>query len=285
MINRLFIISDNFQSFTSSVSADNTVFFSIPADPLQKENLEKIYCYFSAAKKDNLSLLLEVKKPLSSEILLSIVSFLFIPSYLRIEESFVIYLTGQSETLLSQTEESLSACALQQGFDNFIINAFVPSEVACSQKKNWYFNSPEKLIQHYETILAGDDFYNNNIFLSHSSLQDTDSISSALQTLEKKFETNNPKLFLLASDNITLRSQTSFLQKKYQVTENEMNNQKEYADILRSTHSTWQLQDFYNKEYEILPGWYKRLGHLLKVIMGKRTFKSLFNDKVKKYKD
>jgi hypothetical protein len=43
--------------------------------------------------------------------------------------------------------------------------------------------------------------------------------------------------------------------------------------------------NWYYHEYEILPLWYKKFGHLLKVIMGKRSFKSLFNDKVKKHKD
>ena len=41
----------------------------------------------------------------------------------------------------------------------------------------------------------------------------------------------------------------------------------------------------YNSENEILPGWYKRFGHILKVLTGKRTFRSLFRDDVKKHKD
>lgn len=51
--------------------------------------------------------------------------------------------------------------------------------------------------------------------------------------------------------------------------------QKEYYDVT----------EWYHKEYEILPAWYKRFGHILKVITGKRTFRSLFRDDVKKYKD
>ena len=43
--------------------------------------------------------------------------------------------------------------------------------------------------------------------------------------------------------------------------------------------------EWYYNEYEILPTWYKRFGHVIKVLMGKRTFRSLFSDKVKKYKD
>ncbi len=49
--------------------------------------------------------------------------------------------------------------------------------------------------------------------------------------------------------------------------------EKEYYEVL----------DWYHKEYEILPLWYKRVGHIIKVLMGKRTFRSLFNNKVKKH--
>ena len=48
--------------------------------------------------------------------------------------------------------------------------------------------------------------------------------------------------------------------------------QKEYYD----------LREWYHGEYEILPLWYKRLGHIIKVLIGKRTFRSLFSDNVKK---
>jgi len=46
-----------------------------------------------------------------------------------------------------------------------------------------------------------------------------------------------------------------------------------------------KIKNFYYFEYEILPLWYKRLGHIIKVIMGKRAFRSLFDDNVKKYKN
>lgn len=38
-----------------------------------------------------------------------------------------------------------------------------------------------------------------------------------------------------------------------------------------------QIQDWYNKEYEVLPLWYKRLGHVIKAMLRKRSFKSLFD--------
>jgi len=35
--------------------------------------------------------------------------------------------------------------------------------------------------------------------------------------------------------------------------------------------------NWYQKEYEVLPLWFKRTGQLIKVLMGKRSFSSLFN--------
>jgi len=36
------------------------------------------------------------------------------------------------------------------------------------------------------------------------------------------------------------------------------------------------IQSWYNKEYEVLPLWYKRIGHLIKVLQGNRSIKSFY---------
>ena len=51
----------------------------------------------------------------------------------------------------------------------------------------------------------------------------------------------------------------------------DLQNQVNYLESNRQN-----IIDWYNKEYEALPLWYKRFGHIIKVLMGKRTFKSLF---------
>ena len=70
----------------------------------------------------------------------------------------------------------------------------------------------------------------------------------------------------------------------------ELNNfatdNKNQSDFLRIQKTQSQeILTWYHNEYEILPLWYKRFGHIIKVIMGKRSFKSLYKDNVKKYKD
>lgn len=40
----------------------------------------------------------------------------------------------------------------------------------------------------------------------------------------------------------------------------------------------YEIKRWYQLEYEVLPLWYKRVGHLIKVLKGKRSFKSLFKN-------
>ncbi len=49
--------------------------------------------------------------------------------------------------------------------------------------------------------------------------------------------------------------------------------QKE-LEFLKSNRDT--ILSWYENEYEVLPLWYKRFGHILKVMTGKRSFKSLY---------
>jgi len=63
-----------------------------------------------------------------------------------------------------------------------------------------------------------------------------------------------------------------------------------YRDFLGISKSVqekeyYEVIDWYRREYEQLPLWYKRFGHIIKVVMGKRSFRSLYDDKVKKYRD
>jgi hypothetical protein len=44
----------------------------------------------------------------------------------------------------------------------------------------------------------------------------------------------------------------------------------------------YDLKTWYHDEYEVLPLWYKRMGHIVKVITGKKSFRSLFTDNIKK---
>ena len=65
-------------------------------------------------------------------------------------------------------------------------------------------------------------------------------------------------------------------------------NHKVFLHILQHTREKLQtkiepehnqakeIQAWYTNEYEVLPLWYKKFGHIIKAFKGERTFKSLF---------
>lgn len=55
----------------------------------------------------------------------------------------------------------------------------------------------------------------------------------------------------------------------------ELENHKKYLDIALRQKETEHILDFYHKQYEVLPLWYKKIGHLIKIILGRRKIKSL----------
>ncbi len=99
-----------------------------------------------------------------------------------------------------------------------------------------------------------------------------------------------PQVYSLLTENRSLQLEESKLISKLELLQEELNSLNNYhlnynSTVARYKKQIAELLKFYKNEYEILPTWYKRLGHIIKVLIGKRTFRSLFNDNVKKYKD
>lgn len=284
MINRFFLISDTvFQAGENLPEGDN-IYFSLLVNPLDKGDLENAYSFIDSIKPSQFALTLNIGEPLSAESIRFIASFLFLPAYLRIEQQPVINLRGNSKELLGKTTSALTDYLSSQRID-VIINKV--SALADQSETNSYrlFDSSNKLLEHYKEVLQSDQYYDNRIFFYASSIEVFHSALLSLQEAENEFRQNSLKPYLLANDKLKLEKEIGKLKRKIIYTETELGHQKQYSDILRSDHSTKELQDYYDHEYEILPLWYKRFGHILKVITGKRTLKSLFRDDVKKYKD
>jgi hypothetical protein len=284
MLNRIFFISENAFQNCGDLPAEDNVHFSVLVNPSLEQSLNSAYNFMARADYPNMSLTLNIREPMVAERMRSIISFLFMVSYPRIRSRPVINLTGDSPELLERTVFVLFTYFASQGIDDPIINKIYSASETLS-KKNQLFDSPEKLVGYYQALLQSDLYYNNDIFFCMPSIDILRSTLESLKQIELDFKESFPKLYSLAGQNMRLEDETSFLKKKNLYTETELNHQKQYIDILRSDHSTRELQNYYNKEYEILPLWYKRFGHLLKVITGKRTFRSLFRDDVKIYKD
>lgn len=109
-------------------------------------------------------------------------------------------------------------------------------------------------------------------------------LNSQLQT-EKQMMENFPEFYHLAKLHFISSKKIPILEEELKHLRSDLNNQKEYLQFFRNQDEAIKINQFYHNEYEILPLWYKKLGHIIKVLMGKRTFHSLFDNNVKKYKN
>jgi hypothetical protein len=131
--------------------------------------------------------------------------------------------------------------------------------------------------------------YNNDPLLINEFIEIFESAEASLQK-------NDPALAIMQQQYKTLKNGFSEAQNTIVALREDNLSYKKYLDFLKGSiyspnspptdlNEQEKIKRFYHFEYEILPMWYKRFGHIMKVLMGKRTFRSLFNDTVKKYKD
>ena len=112
-------------------------------------------------------------------------------------------------------------------------------------------------------------------------------IYAVLRHAESELKNRDPLSFALMEEQAHLVRQMEQHEIQVHGLKKEIESREAHIASLQNIPQTSfkKLNDFYHYEYEILPAWYKRFGHIIKVIMGKRTFRSLFSHNVKKYKD
>ena len=299
MINRFFFIFEQTVISGGLVSPEEGVYYSIWASQGIKSSLEGAYRLMESGSSPYLALTLEIREPLTGDSIRSVSSFIFLDSCLRIGGRPVINLAGDSPELLSGTAAALSGYLSLQGYPDVIIHNLSPVEgsrveglpaerlpVEGSPVANGspLFRSAEALTGYYKELLQSDACYDRDLFLYMPPGEMPEQVVPALQQVESDLSQRSPQLYSLIRVNGMLNRELRHLRIKYTSTAAELSYYKQYIGILRSDHPTREIQDYYTREYEILPLWYKRFGHILKVFTGKRTFRSLFRDDVKKYK-
>lgn len=272
MMNRVFLMWEQASEPAVLPAREENVYYSIMVNPLDTDALEKIY---AAPPPADFALTLIITAPLTLVSLRSLSSFLFMPSYLRLEYRPVINLTGNSAELIREGSSALSDYLSGQGFSDPLLQVIAPEA---------YFHSIEAVGIHYEKLLQSDPCYDQLIFFHATSPGIMASVLSSLQEAERAHIRQDLRLWNLLLAHQRLQNEQYSLRRELAATAAELQYQRQYVDILRSDHAAKEIQDYYTKEYEILPLWYKRFGHLLKVLTGKRTFSSLFRNDLKKYK-
>jgi len=108
---------------------------------------------------------------------------------------------------------------------------------------------------------------------------------SGLKRVDKELEDNHESWYQLALDGRAASVRAASQEREIGRLREERKIMQELLELGNKHDEVNYILKFYKNEYEILPLWYKRFGHIIKVIQGKRSFRSLFDKRVKKYKD
>jgi hypothetical protein len=298
MINRIFIIPEFVSSPPGSPSDPDlfsgslllpgeSIYFSITANPQVEGSLDQAYDRMgqrmATGKAPDQALALTINDLPDAGVVRAVTSFLFIPGYLHIGHRPVLILTGADGGLLSDAAAAFTGYFAAQGIRDPVVHTLLSGPAP--RRDTRLFHSQAGLQEGYRELLQTERYYNNDLFFYLPSPEDLPEALSSLRQAEADLRQQAPRLFSAAIVNSQLENELGCLRRLQASTLTELDHQRQYVTILRSEHATKELQDYYTREYEILPLWYKRFGHILKVLTGKRTFRSLFRDNVKKYKD
>ncbi len=165
-----------------------------------------------------------------------------------------------------------------------------------------YFNSEDdssnlnaSIIHNYKDSTSFEDWYyrlltqkyylGNYISLNDFPNESMENIIRSKKNCEKKFKLNLPYQYQFSQKFIILKTKTPVLETRLKQNTEDLENQKKYLTVVKQQDEATKINNFYYNEYEILPLWYKKIGHVIKVLQGKRALRSLYDSNVKKYKN
>lgn len=283
MLHSIYLLTYDYNDFAyADITKKEAPFYlSYLNNFLNLKEINDAYCFFSLNNFKNFSISILADHQLSNGNLSAIIPFLFIPSYYNIGNKKIInIICNDSNTFLSY-KKKLCDLAAKQGICNLLISQLnttitnAEKDRGLTLSSNIIYNDIESFKLDYQKVLSADPFVSNNFYVLNSE-NVFNNLGLFLKTQEEIIKNTYPlnyqmalKIELLQNENLNIILYNSFLKE-------ELNNYKEHLEILKSSHQAKAIQDYYQEQYEILPLWYKRVGHLIKVLTGKRTFKSLF---------
>jgi hypothetical protein len=179
----------------------------------------------------------------------------------------------------------LNEKAIEQGYDGICCKWLSENTSENKQDVNQILTidkSGKTITMLYHKQLLEDHYVSRYIGL-HSV--DFEKDLNDLKSAEDMLKHQHPSIYHLLKTNHGLKYQTLALAEEIKNITLQLQNQKIYLQLIREQDEANKINEFYHNEYEILPLWYKKLGQVIKVLTGKRAFRSLFDSNVKKYKE
>jgi hypothetical protein len=198
-----------------------------------------------------------------------ITSFLFLPGYTRLEMQLPLSFISDDKEALESAATTTEKYLTSQGITKIRVNKILRED---EDETNGYARlwSLGSLENNYQGLLNSEQYYNQSVFLHVEDKQELNDAIGILQRTEQDFREKNPRLYRLIEMMQQQAREMGSLQHQHTALEAELIYQQQHNEILRATHPAKQLQEYYNAQYEVLPTWYKRFGHVLKIITGKR---------------
>ncbi len=131
----------------------------------------------------------------------------------------------------------------------------------------------------YYTAYLGSQFNTDDYFIVQPGDVPVDHFLRRMKSLVDLFRSEHPYEASLIKRLVQSNDIALIQTLKNNALESEIKVMDELARLRSGNKELEDILEFYHREYEVLPLWYKRVGHILKVVMGKRSFKSLFSDK------
>jgi hypothetical protein len=240
--NCLFIPSGLLSFFPGEKAFDGTAVELIKMSVIQSEAgwLNK-----TAQDRNRLPFCLDVDIPLNQEVIAWLIRAAFLSNYYKPGNRIKFFAADTNHKIIEDA-------FLEQGYtsvDVISINTLIP--ISVGPVKGYLNNSithgiPDFIITEIEAVSSKGD-----VLLY--------------------FQTENS---LVRSMRI-LTDEKRKIENDYNETATELNNYKQYLEIALKEKETEKIITFYHKEYEVLPLWYKKFGHLIKIITGKRPVKKI----------
>ncbi len=290
MLHYIFVIQNSTDASGYDHAAGNdNIIPSFLLDAGSTNQLTQLYQYCSETNLPAFSVSIKVDAPMPDEFVQRLLALFFIPSYCKIGNNRVLSLLGDNAAFTKEAEDRIRQQANAQGLVKLFIHSLArytnnsQASAPNPSQAGYLFSDVATLTKHYTAVMNSHEPYNHLLFLQSPAGAGLHELTAAIEAADEALQHAQPALYAMAAGMRRLAMENNDLQRKYLAVGNELTNYKSHLEILRSGHQAKELQDYYNNEYEILPTWFKRLGHIVKVGIGKRSFRSLFNDQVKKY--
>ena len=266
--------------------------FALTTDLSQQQELQKL---LPSLINGNSKFLLMIDEHLNiqeSYVMDAIVNCMFSTNYNRVDDRPVIgFIQGNAQTEINSLHklQTLLGYLNAQGWASIVCWNFVRNNEGLIEQHS----RQPLVVNHLETenefadkYLSELNLFGEYILFHQPDFEKTIELEQAFFNTLQEVLLQYPLLKKGLSDYVQEKKSASRLKAKNATLEEKLANAEKTISVIRSKYKDdyENLFKWYHNEYEILPLWYKRFGHILKVLTGKRTFRSLFNDDVKKYK-